>query len=167
MSDNGGFGPASARMLLVASSLVVVVSLAMPWFGQYGDYEAFTELTHQWSGWGLAGESRLDDHVALDVFAVIPMVLAVGALPFLACLAGPGPRQRRLTEVATGLGVLLFVFSWWLGFHASGEYGDSDHLVEPLFGLSVFRVAVFAYVCAAARLAWLAGLYADRYEQHA
>ncbi len=167
MSDNGGFGPASARMLLIASSLVAVVSLAMPWFAQYGGYEAVTQLSHQWSGWGLAGESRADDHVPLDVFAVIPMVLAVGALPFLACLAGPGPRQRRLAEVATGLGLLLFVFSWWLGFYVSGEFGDSDRLVAPLFGLSVFRLSLFAFVCAAARLAWLTGLYVDRYEQHA
>ena len=167
MSDNGGFGPASARMLLIASSLVAVVSLAMPWFGQYADYEAVTELIHQWSGWGLGGESRDDGHVPLDVFAVIPMVVAIGLLPFLACLAGPGPRQRRIAEVATGLSLLLFVFSWWLGLHVSGEYRDPDSVVAPLFGLSVLRISLFAYLCAAARLAWLTGLYADRYEQHA
>ena len=164
MSDNGGFGPMAARMLFIASSLLAVVALPMPWFGQYPDKRSdVTELMYQWSGWGLAGESIRDGHVPLDVFVVIPVVLAVLALPVLACLAGPGAGQGWYAGVAAGLALLLLGFSWWLGVGVGGEYGDDRLWMHPLFGLAIWRIALVACVVSAARLAWLVG---DRREQH-
>jgi hypothetical protein len=166
MSDNGGFGPASARTVMVASSLLAVVALPMPWFGQYpGKRALITELMDQWSGWGLAAESASDGHVPLDVFVVIPFVAAVIVLPFLAGLSGPGPRQGWITGVAGLLGLALLGVSWWMGLQVGGEYGEDRRWLHPMFGIAVFRIALVAYVVASARVAWLAGDRAAPYEQ--
>jgi hypothetical protein len=164
MSDNGGFGPATARTFMVASSLLAAVSLTMPWFGQYpGKRALVTELMDQWSGWGLAGESAYDGHVPLDLWVVVPLVVAVLALPVLAGMSGPGPHQGWITGVASGLGLALLLFSWWMGGQVGGRYGDDYRWLHPLFGIAVFRIALVAYVVSAARVSWLMG---DRSAEH-
>ena len=150
MSDNGGFGPASARMLLIASSLSRSCRWRCRGSGSTPTTRPSTELIHQWSGWGLAGESTSDGHVPLDVFAVIPMVLAVrrAAVPGLS--GGARPRQGASPSVATGLGCSCSASRGGSGLTSRGEYGDAGPLVAPLFGLAVCRIALFAFLVSAA-----------------
>jgi hypothetical protein len=156
MSENTGFGPAPARLLLVASAVAALLALPLPWFAQYsGDNEVPYELEHQWTGWHLWVESGQDDFVPLDVVLALPLVAAVIALLVVACLAGPGPRQRRTAWLATGLGAALVVAGIWLDIHVSGLSGfdgEKTNANGSLFGLNVWRVALVMYVVAAARL---------------